>query len=128
MKKKRVKISSKRPKNQPKTAVKRTIAKKPARKEGLMPLGDRLLLREIESEEVVKTETGIYIPDSAKEDKTTKKGKVIAVGEGKYQDGKMVPLSVKVGDTVIYQWGEKMSFKDEEYVIIRESEILAVIR
>lgn len=94
----------------------------------IQPLGDRVLIKEIEVTEGGKTESGIIIPDSVKEDRGAKKGEVIAVGPGKYDDGVLVPMNVKVGDTVLYQWGDTVKIKDEEYVVVSESNIIGIIR
>src|SRR3954469_10640142 len=64
----------------------------------LKPLGDRLIVEVLEEEEV--TASGIVLPDTAKE--KPQRGKVLAVGNGRYEDGKLVPLDVAVGDEVIY--------------------------
>jgi chaperonin GroES len=94
---------------------------------GLTPLGDRVILEELK-DSVKETSSGIYIPDSVKEDKGTKKGRVVAVGKGKYDDGKLVPMGIKVGDAVLYQWGDVITYQGDEYTIVRESEIVAVIK
>ncbi len=91
------------------------------------PLGDRVLLREVE-DVTTKTESGIYIPETANNDKGAKRGKVIAVGDGKYEDGKRVPMSLKPGDTVLFSWGENIEVDGEKYFIVRESEISAIIK
>src|SRR3989344_9573300 len=87
------------------------------------PLGERVLIKEIETEERKVTESGIIIPDTAKEDRDSKKGKVVAVGPGKHEDGKLTPMSVKVGDVVLFGWGDKVKIDGEEYYLVRESEI-----
>jgi len=90
----------------------------------LQPLADRVLVKPIEKEE--KTKSGIYIPDTAKE--KPQEGKVLAVGPGKMSDeGKLIPLDLKVGDTVIYSkyGGTEIKVDDEELIILRESDILA---
>ncbi len=94
---------------------------------GLMPLSDRLILEEVK-DSVKETKSGIYIPESVKDDKGSKKGRVVAVGEGRYEDGKLVPTKVKVGDVVLFQWGDQITYKGEEYFIVRESEIAAVVK
>ena len=94
----------------------------------IQPLGDRVLIKEIEVTEGGKTESGIIIPDSVKEDRGSKKGVVIAVGAGRYDDGDLLPMSVKVGDTVLYQWGDTIKVKDEEYVVVSESNIIGIIK
>lgn len=93
----------------------------------IVPLGDRVLLREVE-EKSTKTQSGIYIPENVDSDKGAKKGEVVAVGEGKYEDGKLIPIRLKAGDVVLYSWGEKMEIEGERYVIVRESEISAIIK
>ena len=91
------------------------------------PLHDRVLLKRFEQKEVVKG--GIIIPDTAKE--KPMEGEVIAVGPGKMlDDGKRSPLDVKAGDRVLFgkYAGTEIKIDDEEYVIMREEEILAVLR
>lgn len=93
----------------------------------IQPLHDRVLIKELGEEEMFKTSaSGIIIPDSGK-DEGGKRGKVIAVGEGKVDDGARVPVSVKIGQIVLYSWGDKIKVDGEEYVIVRESEIIAVL-
>lgn len=90
----------------------------------LQPLGDRVLVKPIEKEE--KTKSGIYLPDTAKE--KPQEGEVIAVGPGKMtDDGKRVPMDLKVGDRVIYAkyGGTEIKIDDVEMMILRESDILA---
>lgn len=91
----------------------------------IQPLGDRVLVEpKQESEEKIGS---LYVPDTAKE--KPQEGKVVAVGNGKYVDGKQVPLDVKVGDKVLYgkYAGTEIKQAGHEYLIIRESDILAVI-
>jgi chaperonin GroES len=90
----------------------------------LQPLADRVLVKPIEKEE--KTKSGIYLPDTAKE--KPQEGEVLAVGPGKMtEDGKRIPLELKVGDTVIYAkyGGTEIKVDDEDLIILRESDILA---
>jgi chaperonin GroES len=90
----------------------------------LKPLGDRVVIRPIEREEVTKG--GIILPDTARE--KPQEGEVVAVGPGKLsEDGKRVALDVKVGDRVIYAKyaGTEITVDDEEYIVVRESDILA---
>ncbi len=90
------------------------------------PLADRVLVKLIEAEE--KTKGGIYLPDTAKEEKS--EGKVIAVGKGKVKDdGTVIPLEVKVGDKVLFgkYSGDEIKIDGEKHKILRESEILAII-
>lgn len=90
------------------------------------PIGDRVLIKEIPKEDK-KTAGGIIIPDTVK-DRSTKQGTVVAVGKGKYDDGKLVPMSVSVGDTVLYNWGDEVIVDGIEYILVKESEILAIIK
>ncbi|MDD4988899.1 MAG: co-chaperone GroES [Candidatus Pacebacteria bacterium] len=101
-------------------------ASKKVFKAKIQPLADRVLIREEEAKQV-KTNSGIYIPESVDADKSTKFGKVIAIGAGKFEDGKIVPMKVKVGDTVVYSWGDKVEIEGQKYVIVRESEISAIL-
>jgi chaperonin GroES len=90
------------------------------------PLHDRLLVRRIEEKETVKG--GIIIPDTAKE--KPQEGEVIAVGNGKILDnGTKVPLDVKAGDKILFgkYSGTDIKIDNEEYLILREDEVLAVI-
>ncbi|MDO8492752.1 MAG: co-chaperone GroES [bacterium] len=106
-----------------KSAKKTKVAKMP-----IMPLGDRVLITELADAEMERTTaTGIIIPDSADKDSGGKRGKVVAVGSGKIDDGKRVPITVSVGNTVLYQWGDKVKINDQEFVIVRESEIIAIL-
>jgi len=91
----------------------------------IKPLGDRVVVKVIESEE--KTKSGIVIPDTAKE--KPQEGKVVAVGTGEVVDGKKIPLEVKEGDRVIYSKyaGTEVKLDDEEYLILRQSDILAIL-
>lgn len=91
----------------------------------LKPLADRVVIRGVEREE--KTASGIYLPDTAKE--KPQEGEVIAVGPGRLEDGKRVALDVKVGDRVIYSKyaGTEVKLNDEELLILRESDILAIV-
>ncbi len=94
-------------------------------KRSIVPIGDKVLIKEIKEEK--KSKTGIILPDSIQEDKGLKEGKVIAVGEGKFVDDELVELFVQKGDVVLFSWGEKIKIDQEEYYIVRESEISAKI-
>lgn len=94
----------------------------------LQPLQDRILVKEDNDSKERKTSTGIIIPITTNEDKGSKSGEVIAVGPGKIEDGRLVPISVKVGNKVLFQWGDKVKVGEEEYYIVRENEILAIIK
>ena len=90
------------------------------------PLHDRVLVESLESEE--KTAGGIIIPDTAKE--KPQEGKVIAVGPGaKTEDGKIIPMDVKVGDRVLFgKWsGTEVKINGKEYSIMKESDIMGVV-
>ncbi len=89
------------------------------------PLGDRVVVKPGESEE--KTKSGLVIPDTAKE--KPQRGEVIAVGTGKYEDGKKVPLEVKVGDKVIYSkyGGTEIKIDNADYLILSASDVLAIV-
>ena len=92
----------------------------------LRPLQDRILIKRIEEKETVKG--GIIIPDSAKE--KPQEGEVVAVGNGKKtEDGKVIALDVKVGDRVLFgkYSGNDIKIDDEEYLILREDEVLGVL-
>jgi chaperonin GroES len=93
----------------------------------IKPLGDRVLLKPLEPKEVKKG--GIIIPDTAKE--KPQEGKVIEVGKGKMlEDGKIIPLEVKKGDKILYSkyGGTEIKLEGEEYLILREEDILAIIK
>ena len=92
----------------------------------IRPLHDRVLVKRVEEKEVVKG--GIIIPDSAKE--KPQEGKVIAVGGGKVgDDGKRIPLDVKAGDRILFgkYSGNEVKIEEEEYVIMREEDVLAIL-
>jgi len=87
------------------------------------PLHDRVLIKRIEEKETVKG--GIIIPDSAKE--KPQEGEVIAVGAGKIEKGERIALDVKAGDRILFgkYSGTEIKLDDQEYLILREEEILA---
>ena len=89
------------------------------------PLHDRVLVRRLEEKETAKG--GIIIPDTAKE--KPHEGEVMAVGAGKIEKGKRVPLDVKVGDRILFgkYTGNEILVDDQEYLILREEEILAKV-
>ena len=92
----------------------------------IRPLQDRVLVKRIQEEE--KTKGGIIIPDTAKE--KPQEGKVVAVGGGKVnEDGKKIPLDVKAGDKILFgkYSGSEVKLDDEEYLILREEDVLAII-
>ncbi len=92
------------------------------------PTSDRVLIRESVDDKEKKTASGIIIPGGSGEDKNGKRGEVVAIGPGRSEEGKIIPVSVKVGDKVLFQWGDKITVEGEDYYIVRESEILAVLK
>ncbi len=92
------------------------------------PLADRILIKEIKPNSEKKTASGIIIPGTVNEDKESKKGEIIAIGNGRYEDGKLIPISVKIGEQVIFQWGDKIIVEGEEFYLVKESELLAIIK
>lgn len=92
----------------------------------LKPLGDRIVIELIEAEE--KTSSGIVLPDSAKE--KPQEGKIIAAGTGRVlENGQRIELEVKEGDRIIFSKysGTEVKYEGNEYLILRESDILAII-
>jgi chaperonin GroES len=97
-----------------------------AGKVNIRPLSDRVVIKPLQAEE--RTKGGIYIPDTAKE--RPQQGEIVAVGPGRItEDGKKIPMEVKVGDRVLYgkYAGTEITVDGEEYLIMRESDILAII-
>lgn len=92
----------------------------------IQPLGDRVLVKVLEAEE--KTRGGIVLPDSAKE--KPQAAEVVAVGKGKVQDGKTIPLEVNVGDKILYgkYSGTEITVEGEEYLMLREDDIVAITK
>ena len=92
----------------------------------IRPLYDRIVVKRIEEQETIRG--GIIIPDSAKE--KPQEGEVIAVGNGKrLEDGKVVPLDVKVGDRILFgkYTGNEIRLDGEEYIIMREEDVLGIL-
>lgn len=114
--------------------AKKVVRKAPSKKvvkksSGIKPLGDRVLVRPFTEEDVKGTSHyGIVLPESVTKEKSAQ-GKVIAVGEGKFVDGKLVPVNVSVGETVIFsKYGyDEVEHKGEELYLLKEENILAVI-
>ena len=92
----------------------------------LVPLGDRVVLKQLEAEETTKS--GIVLPGQAQE--KPQQAEVIAVGPGGMVDGKEVKMEVAAGDQVIYSKyaGTEVELEKEEYIIVRQSDILAVVQ
>ena len=92
----------------------------------LQPIGDRLIVEVLEEEET--TVSGIVLPDTAKE--KPQRGKVVAAGNGKVtDDGKRTPLDVKTGDRILFgkYSGSEVKIDGEEYLILREEDVLAIL-
>ena len=89
------------------------------------PLSDRVVVRAMEETEQMRG--GLFIPDTAKE--KPQQGEIVATGPGKYEDGKLIPMTVKVGDKVLYgkYSGTEVTIDDEALLILRESDVLSVI-
>ncbi len=92
----------------------------------LVPLGDRVVLKQLVAEETTKS--GIVLPGQNKE--KPQQAEVLAVGPGGMVDGKEVKMEVKVGDQVIYSKysGTEVKVEDEDYIIVRQDDILAIIQ
>ncbi|MBO5279550.1 MAG: co-chaperone GroES [Lachnospiraceae bacterium] len=91
----------------------------------LVPLGDRVVLKQLVAEETTKS--GIVLPGQAKE--KPQQAEVIAVGPGGVVDGKEVTMQVKVGDKVIYSKyaGTEVKIEEEEYIVVKQNDILAIV-
>ena len=89
------------------------------------PLADRVVVRSLESNE--QTRGGLFIPDTAKE--KPQEGEILAVGPGRYDEGKRVPMEVKVGDKVLFgkYSGTEVTIDGETLLILRESDVLAIL-
>ena len=101
------------------------MATKTATTTKVTPLADRVVVKA--SEETEQMRGGLFIPDTAKE--KPQQGSIVAIGSGKYEDGKLVPMTVKVGDKVLYgkYSGTEVTIDNETLLILRESDVLAVI-
>ena len=90
------------------------------------PLADRVVVKALEETESMRG--GLYIPDTAKE--KPQQGEIVAVGPGRFDEGKRVPMDVKVGDKVLYgkYSGTEVTVADEQYLILREADVLAIIK
>jgi chaperonin GroES len=89
------------------------------------PLADRVVVKALEETEQMRG--GLFIPDTAKE--KPQQGEVIAVGPGRFEEGKRVPMDLKTGDRILYgkYSGTEVTIDDEQYLILRESDVLAVV-
>jgi chaperonin GroES len=92
----------------------------------LEPLEDRVVVKPEEEEET--TVSGIVIPDTAKE--KPQQGEIVAAGPGRFEDGKRVPMDVKVGDKILYSkyGGTEVKVEGEEYLVLSSRDILAVVK
>lgn len=106
----------------------------PQKKIGINPLGDRVLVRPFTEEDLRRAGTekstiGIILPESITKEKSAQ-GEVFAVGPGKWESGKLIPIGVKPGDRVVFsKYGyDEVEYKDEEYYLIKEENILAIIK
>lgn len=92
----------------------------------IRPLADRIVVNPAIAE--TKTAGGIVIPDTADKDKPMQ-GKVVAIGTGKYIDGKLQPLQVKIGDTILFgkYSGTNVKFENEEFLVMREEDVMGVL-
>jgi chaperonin GroES len=91
----------------------------------LQPLGDRVVVEVLEAEEI--SPSGIVIPDNAKE--KPQRGRVLAVGKGRYEDGQLIPLDLAVEDEVVFSkyGGTEISLDGDDYLVLRESDVLATV-
>ncbi|HEY0972549.1 MAG TPA: co-chaperone GroES [Gemmatimonadales bacterium] len=91
----------------------------------VQPLADRVVVKPLEEAEQMRG--GLYIPDTAKE--KPQQGEVVAVGPGRFEEGNRVPMDVKVGDKILYgkYSGTEVTVDNEQYLILRESDVLAVV-
>lgn len=99
-------------------------------KNKIIPLGSYVLIRPFTKEELVsKNSFGIILPDSGSKEKS-EQGIVLAIGSGRYDDGKLIPMTVKIGDRVIFsKYGyEDVRLDGEELFLIKEENILAVLK
>ena len=101
------------------------MATKNAAATKIAPLADRVVIKAMEDTETMRG--GLYIPDTATE--KPQQGEIVAVGPGRFEDGKRVPLDCKVGDKVLYgkYSGTEVAVDGEQYLILRETDVLAVI-
>lgn len=93
----------------------------------IQPLGDRLILKAVEPKEIKKS--GIIIPETAKE--KPQEGEVVAVGKGRLTpEGKLIAMEIKTGDIVLYgkYSGTEIKINDEEYLIMREEDVLGIVK
>lgn len=102
--------------------------KKDTKAVSIVPLADKVLIRPLGEGDAIKSPSGIIIPDTVSE--KIDRGHVVAVGPGKWDDDgeKRVPMSVVVGDKVIFQWGDKIEYDGVSYYLVSENNISAVLK
>jgi len=95
----------------------------------IIPLGSRVLVEPMEKLSKQKTDSGIFIPENTNGEKS-EEGRVVALGEGSLIEGKLVPLTVKIGDKVIFSKYsyEELNIDEKKYFLVKEENILAVIK
>src|SRR5690606_12252857 len=110
---------------EPITGEARPMATKSAAAGKITPLADRVVVKPLEETEQMPG--GLYIPDTAKE--KPQQGEIIAVGTGRYEKDKRVPMDVKAGDKVLYgkYSGTEVTIDGEQYLILKESDVLAIV-
>jgi chaperonin GroES len=94
-------------------------------KVAIKPLEDRIVVQPLEAEQT--TASGLVIPDTAKE--KPQEGRVLAIGPGRFEDGKRIPLDVKEGDIVLYSkyGGTEVKYSGEEYLVLSARDVLAIV-
>lgn len=92
----------------------------------IQPLYDKVLIEQVAQE--TKTASGIILPGGVDKDQNMKEGKVVEVGPGRLDDGKRIPVEVKKGDIVLFQWGEEIKVDGKEYFLVNENNISAIIK
>jgi chaperonin GroES len=126
-------MSKQKPKKTPKKVKKNKIIRLSgglADEARIIPLGSRILIKPFTKEELTsKNSFGIILPDTDSKEKS-EQGKVLAVGQGEYRDGKFIPVTVKIGDKVVFsKYGyEDVNVNGEELYLIKEENILAVLK
>jgi chaperonin GroES len=102
-----------------------TTASKTKKELGVKPLSDRVVI--LPKEESEEMRGGLYIPDTAKE--KPQQGNIVAVGPGRFEEGKRVPMELSEGQTVLYgkYSGTEVTLDNEQYLIVKEADVLAVI-
>ena len=100
-----------------------------AKKLSLIPLGDRIVVRPSEKEGEKRLASGIIIPETVDKEKPAQ-GTVVAVGPGKYEDGKRIPMQVAIGDLILFsKYGyDEVKIEGEEYYILAESNVLGIVK